>query len=618
MLEAIRNHAQGWIAKIILGLLILSFAIWGVESYVSGGGKETAVATVGGIDITEREFAEALSNQREAMGGQVDVDNPGLRKEVLDQLINTTLLGLAAGKAGMRVSDTQIEAALREIPVFQDNGVFSESRLEGWLRNRGMSRARLVELLRQDILLNKMQFAYGEGALLGPATVRRMAALLAEKREVSELFFPSRAQRDGVVIDDAAVKADYEANRANFATPEQVRVQYLALSVDSLLARIDIPEASARQHYEANAARYQEPEQRRASHILIRTAEGRDAARAKAKQILNEARANPARFADLARQHSQDPGSAQNGGSLGSFVRETMVKPFADAVFSMQVGGISDLVETEFGFHIIRLEGITPGARLGFEVVRHEIVEELRQQEAHRRFAEAAERFNNLVYEQPESLQPASQEFGLPLQESGWISREHAEPAMLAKPRLVEALFSPEALEKKHNTEAIEVNPGMLVAARVLEHKRAGVRPLAEVSDVIRAKLIEREALARAVAAGKAALKAARAGQEPAGWAAPAAVSRMQPAALPPAAIKAIFKSPVTSLPAYVGVEMPDGYRLYRLARVTPGEVAEAQLPFIQRDILRLTAQEELRAFLEFHRTQAKVKINTARAEKRD
>lgn len=618
MLEAIRHHAKGWIAKVILGLLIVSFAIWGVESYFGGGGKEPVVASVGEIEITQREFSEALSQQREAMGGQADADDPAFRKEVLDQLINIALLGLAAEKAGMRVSDAQVEAALAAVPAFQENGAFSEARLESWLRSRGMSRARLVELLRQDILLNTLQFAYAEGTVVAPAVVQRMADLVAEQREVSERFFPSRAHRDAVKIEDAAIAAAYEEERASFATPEQVRVQYLTLSVADIEAHIEVSEAQARQYYEAHATRFQEPEQRRASHILIRIGEDRAAARAKAERVLAEVRANPARFAELARQYSQDPGSAQNGGSLGSFVRETMVKPFADAVFAMQVGAISDLVETEFGFHIIRLDGVTPATRLGFEVVRGEIVAELRQQEAQRRFAEAAERFSNLVYEQPESLEAASQEFGLPVRESGWISRKQAEPAWLGRPRFIEAVFSPEVLDKKHNTEAIEINPGMLVAARVIEHQPAGVRPLAEVVELIRAKLIEREALARAVAEGKAALAAARAGQDPGGFSPPLTVSRMQPANLQPAAIKAIFKAATGSLPAYVGVETADGYRLYRLNRVSPGEVPQMQRSFIQRDLVRLTAQEELRAFLEFHRAQTKVKINTALVEKRD
>jgi peptidyl-prolyl cis-trans isomerase D len=294
-----------------------------------------------------------------------------------------------------------------------------------------------------------------------------------------------------------------------------------------------------------------------------------------------------------------------------------MVKPFADAVFSMNPGEIRGLVESEFGYHIIRLDGIVPGSKLGFEVVKDQIMEELRQQEAQRRFAEAADRFSNLVYEQPDSLEPAAKELRLPLQVSGWVSRKEAEPRVLAHPRLLDALFAEEALVKKHNTEAIEVAPNVLIAARVLEHRPEGLRPLQEVAGEIRLKLAAKAAREQAIAAGERALKAALAGEPPAGMSAPMTVSRMQPINLPPEAIKAIFKARTDRLPTYVGLESREGYRLYRIVSVTEGAMAQEQVGMIRRDLQRLTAQEELRALLEALRAKAKLDVNKAFIEAR-
>jgi peptidyl-prolyl cis-trans isomerase D len=619
MLEAIREHAQGWIAKIILGLIVLSFAIWGVDWYFQGGGQEAPVASIDDGEIGQSEFFQALKSQKESleesMGGKVDVDNKDFRKEVLEQMINIRLLGNAAMQAGMVVNEEQIGAMLQGIPAFQENGQFSEARLELWLRNRGMTRQALVNMIRQDMLLRQLQFGYGEGALVASPSAQQLADLLAQQREVNEAIFDAKDFIKTVNVDEKAVAAEYQARQQDYAIPAQVRLQYLILSVDAIQSGIVISEESARQYYENNRSRYQEPEQRRASHILVKadagmSAAARQAAKDKAAALLKDIQANPGRFAEIARQQSEDPGSAARGGDLGDFTRDMMVKPFADAAFGMKVGEISPLVESDFGYHIIRLDGITPGAILGFSLVKDDITQELRRQEAQRKFADAADRFSNLVYEQPDSLDPAAKEFQLQLQESAWIGRQNAEPALLANARLMDAVFSLESLEKKQNTEAIEVRAGTLVAARVLEHQPAGVKPLAEVADLIRLKLSTQAALDKALAAGKQALQAAQAGQVTSGMSAPMQVSRMQPMNLPAESVKAIFKADVSKLPAFVGVETRGGYRLYRINVVKAGDTPAEQGKLVRRDLVRLAGQEELRAYLEYNRAQAKIKIN--------
>lgn len=614
MLEAIRDRAQGWIAKVILALLIVPFALWGVDSYFSGTGKEAPAAKIGDIEISQREFAKAMQEQQEALG--VRVEEAALRERVMDQLINTRLLSQAARDTGFTILEPQVQAVLFGVEVFQENGGFSEVRMDNWLRGRGMGRGELLAMIGEDLLLKQVQIGLGEGALVPRPVARRLAGLLHQRREVNELVFAGKDFTRAVAIDDARVQQEYAARRGDFTTPAQVRLEYLTLSQRDLEVGIRIGDEQARAHYEANLARYQEPELRRASHILIKVdadadAAARAAARAKAESLLAETRKTPARFAELAREHSQDPGSAANGGDLGSFGRDMMVKPFADAVWGMQPGNIADIVETQFGYHIIRLDGVTAGAKLAFDVVKADIQRELVETEAQRRFIEAAERFSNLVYEQPDSLQPAAAEFELKIRQSGWIGQgqREAEPALLAHPRLLDAVFSEDAVGKRQNTEALEVSPNMLVSARVVEHRPPGVRPLAEVAGEIRASLVNAAARELAIEAGAKALAGARAGQAPGGLSTAMNVSRIQPLGLPSESLRAIFQADATTLPAYVGVESADGYRLYRINRVDAAEAPGELVETIRTDLRRLTMNEEMRAYLASLKAKAKIVI---------
>ncbi len=618
MLEAIRERAQGWIAKVILGLIIIPFALWGIDSYFSHGGKQAPAAEVDGSGISQREFIRSLKDQQEKLGGKVD--EKALRKLVLDQMINTRILTNGAEKAGFLISTPQVQDVVTGVDTFQENGKFSPARLDAWLRSQGMSQGELLKLISQDLLLKQVQIGYGQGALVAKASARPLAGLLAQQREINEAIFDQAKYINAVTIDDAAVAAEYNAHKADYATPAQARVQYLVLSQAVLGEAVQVSEEQARNYFKSNAARFQEPERRKASHILIKVDQGADAAtrqaaKAKAEQILAEVRKAPAKFAELARKDSQDPGSAAKGGDLGTFTRDTMVKPFADAVFSMKPNEISGPVETQFGYHIIRLDGIVPGAKLGFDAVKQEIIQELRQQEAQRRFAESAERFSNMVYEQPDSLEPAAKEFGLKIEESGWISKDKAQPALLANAKLLDQVFSDDSLNKHQNVEAVEVVPNTLVSARVLEYRPAGMQPLAEVSAAIRKKLAAQAALKLAVEAGKRALQAAQAGQAVTGLSAPMTVSRMQPLNLPAASIKAVFRVDAAKLPAYTGVETGEGYRLYRINRINAVTPPAQQVERIHNDMKRVVAQEEIRAYMEDLKSKAKVTIDPSALE---
>ncbi len=619
MLETIREHAQGWIARIILGLIALTFAFWGVDSYIKGDGKAPPAAKVNDGEISQHDFIKTLKEQGDAMKQQMGakVDEKALRAKVMEQMINTQLLAQAGHKAGFAILEPQIESILAGIEIFQEAGKFSSERLQAWLRSNGMSEQQLRAMIAQDLLLKQVQIGYGEGAVAPMPSAVRLAGLLAQQREVNEAQFDRKTFMNATRIDDKAVQSEYDAHKADYATPAMLRAQYLVLSQATLAEKVQIGDEQARKFYETNAARFQEPERRSASHILIKLDAGADdksrqAAKAKAEQVLAEVKKSPAQFAALAGKYSADAGSAKNGGSLGrAFTREEMVKPFSDAAFQMQKGAISNLVESQFGFHILRLDGIVPGAKLGFDVVKDDIIKELRQQEAQRKFAEAAERFSNMVYEQPDSLAPAAKEFGLTLQESAWFNPKSA-PAVLANAQLLQALYSSDAQKKRQNVEAVEVAPNTLVSARVLEYRAAGQRPLAEVAGEIRLKLAAQQARKLAIEAG---VKSLQHPEQVNNWSVAMTVSRMQPLNLPAAAVKAIFRTPSAKLPAYVGAETADGYRLYRIDRIMVGKADPEMAKRIRSDMRRLLSQEEMRAYLENLKAHASIKIDPAALE---
>ncbi len=611
MLETIRERAQGWIAKVILALLIVPFALWGIDSYFSGSGRQKPAATVNGDDITQRDFLKAVRDQKEALGGKVE--EKALRENVMEQLVNTRLLANAATKAGFSIQEPQVQAMLAGLEAFQENGQFSPAKLESWLRSRGMSQGELVQLVRQDQLLRQVQIGLGEGALAPRPSVVQLANLVGQQRDVNEIVFGLKNFESQVKVDDAAVQKEYDANKDKYVTPRQVKVQYAVLSLTQLEKGINVSDEEARKYYEANQDRYQEPERRRASHILIQVAAdanaaAKEAAKAKAEKVLAEVRAAPGKFADLAKKYSQDPGSGEKGGDLGAFTQDMMVKPFADAVWGMKPGDISGLVESPFGYHIIRLDGTIPGTKMGFEVVKGEIIQTLREQEAQRRFAEAAERFSNMVYEQPDSLEPVAKEFGLTLETSDWVHELSTTPSFLANPRVMEALFSEDSLQKHHNVEAVEVAPNTLVSARVMEYRPAGVVPLADVANAIRSVLVKEQARKLAEEAGQKALAEAQSGQSLEGWSGAMILSRSQAPSVPSEGLKAVFRANVSKLPAYAGANTADGYRLYRINKVTNVD-ASSHVEQMRGDLRRLIAQEEIRAYLENLKASAKIHI---------
>ena len=627
MFDAVRNNKR--IVQIFLALIALPFAFFGVESYVRNVGTGDDVASIGDVKITQQQFQQTLREQQERLraqaGGQFDpklLDTPEARKAILDDLVDQRLLMLEASKRRMFASDDAIRRAIASIDAFKVDGKFSPERYEALLKAQGMTPAGFEAQLRQDLTLQQLAGSIGQSGLVARTVSDRVLAMQSEKRDVQEFRISLESYLDKVKLADGAARKFFDENPKQFETPEQARVEYVVLSMEAIGAQLAVSDAEVKAWYDGHKDRYVQPEERRASHILIASEKlGKDKARARAEELLAEIRKNPAAFADLAKKNSDDPGSAAKGGDLGFFGRGMMVKPFEEATFSLKDGEISGVVESDFGFHIIKVTGIHAAKEKPLSEVKGEIEDELKKAAASRKFAEAAESFANLVYEQSDSLKPAADKFKLAVQTSGWINRQ-ANPANgpLGNEKVLAALFSEDSLKNKRNTEAVEIGPNTLVAARIAEYKPAMQVPFENVSASIGTLLRRQEAQAMARKDGEARLEVLRKGEDAIAWGAVKGVSRLDPRLLPPPAVPAVFRMDTEKLPSYTGVELPgSGYALFKMSKVEAGPALDdARRQAMLRQLGTIEAQEEVQAYLAALRTRYKVEINKAALEAKE
>jgi peptidyl-prolyl cis-trans isomerase D len=623
VLEAIRKHAKGWLAKIILGLIAVTFALFGIDSYMSGDRSGGVVAEVGELGISRNELTREIQSEsdrmRETLGPAFDptvAETADFRKKVLDSLIERKAMLQEAQKRKFLAPDAYVAAVLSQVPAFQQDGAFSQKRYEAVLRQNGHTPATFENEVRQDFMLKAVTSPVALAAFPSSTALTQIASLVAQQREISWVDLPASTVEAQIKVAPADIESKYEADKAAFTEPEQIRAEYLVLDIEAVAAGIAVSEKEIADYYQAHAAQFGQPEQRSASHILIAVdkdadAATRDQARAKASELAQTLQKAPARFAELARSQSQDPGSAAQDGSLGSFGRGMMVKPFEDAVFGMKQNEIRGPVESDFGFHIIRLDGIQTAQIAPLEEVRAAVVSELRKQQAQKQFADLADNFSNLVYENADSLQPAATAARLSVQQSGWMAAKTA-PSPFNHTALSAALFSPESIKSRQNTEAIEVKPGVLAAARVIEHRPARVRPLAEVSAAIEAKLRAEQRARLLAEKGETTLDGLAKGEE-AGlkWSAFKLVGRQPSADLDAAGSKAVFRVNADKLPAYTGFARPDGsYRIVRVSRVLEASSVDPMLlPPIESGLMRAQQLADMQAMTSLVKSGQKVKI---------
>lgn len=524
MLQIIRDRAQSWIAWVIVILIIIPFALWGINQYFDGG-KEISAAKVNDVEITQQALQQAVYQQqerlREMLGANYRSDmfpEDQLRQQVLEGMIERELLLQMAAGSGMRIADMILAATIRSIPAFQENGEFSQEAYERAVRMRGMNPAVFEAELRRDLISQQFYTGLARTDFATPAERQQQQQLELQRRDIGYLVVPVASFEGKVGVSDAEVQAFYDEQSRLFMQPEQVKVNYLELAANNFAKDIKVGEDELRARYQGQLANYQEAEQRRARHILITVSADADeaaveAARTKAIELLSKLRGG-ASFADMAKKHSQDPGSAAQGGDLGFFGRGIMDPVFEDAVFALKQGELSEPVRSSFGFHLIRLEEVSGGKTKAFEEVREQLLAELRTERAEQQFYAQAEQLANLTYEHPDTLEEAARQLGLSVQSSELFSRRGGKD-LWANPKLVAAAFNEDVLARGNNSEPIEVDKNHLVVLRVAEHQPEVRRPLSQVKADILTRLRRDKAGAEARTLAADLLQQLQQGAEP-------------------------------------------------------------------------------------------------------
>lgn len=625
MFESVRNNRRA--VQLFLGLITLPFAFWGVESYVRNAGAGDDVATVGGSKISQQEFQRALQAQQERMRTQMGgrdipaaaLDNPELRKAVIDSLVNQRLLAVHAQKAHLLVADQSLAQFIASVPELQENGKFSPARYEALVSAQGMSKEAFEQKLRQDMVVQQSVGAIAQASMPGEVAAGRWLAAQLESRTISEVQYKPEDFLAQAKVSADAVRTFYETNHKAFEVPEQAKAEFVVLDRQTLAAQAGVSDEEVKAWYDSHQDQYKQPEERRASHILITVAKDAPAdavkaAQAKIADILAQVKKNPGNFANLAKQYSQDPGSAKQGGDLGWFGHGAMVKPFEDAAFSLKEGAVSDVVRSDFGFHIIQVTGVHAEKVKTLADVRAQIAASLKEQSAQKKFAEASEGFTNAVYEQSDSLKPAADKYHLNIQSAGWVSKGGRGAGPLANPKMQAALFSDDAIKNHRNTEAVEVAPGVLVAAHVVEHKPATTRPLDEVKGDLEKYLQREEAAKLARKAGEEQVaQLQKGGAASLKWSNARNLPRLGAQGVTPDAVQAVFKADASKLPAYSGAALPGGvYAVYRIEKVAPydAKANDERAGFLRQQYGQLIAGEEIGAWVANLRQRYAVEIN--------
>jgi peptidyl-prolyl cis-trans isomerase D len=631
MFEFIRTHQR--LMQIFLALLIVpSFVLVGISSYQDRGGADNSVATVDGQPITQQDWEAAQRRQmdqyRAMLGERFDpklFDSPEAKQAILDNLVAERSISREIAKSHLTVGDLQLAKSIQEMPDFQKDGKFDIATYNGWLTARGMNGPMFDARMRHDLAVQQLAGSIQATAFAPRTVTTHLSDINDQEREVQELMFPVAEYAPKVNVTPEMVKAYYDKHPEQFEVPEQVKAEYVVFDANAVESQLTVSDAEVADAYNKNQARFATPEKRTASHILIATKKGatpaeQAAAKAKAEQVLAEVRKNPADFARIAKAQSQDPGSAELGGDLGTVEKGLFVKPVEDAIFALKDGETSGLVQSDYGFHIIKVTSVKPASRKSLEEAKPEIVAELKKQKMQKKYTELAELFTNTVFEQADSLKPAADKLGLKIETVEHLTRK-PNPALGNAPynnaKFLTALFSVESLKNKHNTEAVEVAPSTLVAGHVVDFKPASKRPLAEVEAQIRQVVTQEEAMRLAKQAGEAKLAAAKATGDATGFGPAKAVSRTKEPAINTTAAIAVLKADASKLPAYVGVEVPgQGYGVYRIGKVSQSaQPDQARRKQESEQITRAVGETEMYGYIEALKHKAKAKVTAKSAD---
>lgn len=624
MFDSIRNHKK-YLMGFLMILIIPSFVLFGVQGFTNMGQKGPVVATVDGHDISQSDWDQAHRSEsqrlREQMPG-IDgklLDSDAAKYASLERLVRERVLAAAVQKDHLYTSDQRLARALQQDPTIaalrKPDGSLDVERYRDLAARQGLTPEGFEARVRSDLSLRQVLDGVQSSGFAPSAVADVSLNAFFERREVRVLPILAKDFAAKVSPTEADIEQFYKDNAALFQAPEQIDAEYVVLDTNELAKSIVLNEDDLRTYYKENVARLSGDEERRASHILLNASPSasvaeREKVKAKAQALLEQVRKAPETFAAVAKAESQDPGSASKGGDLDFFGRGAMVKPFEDVVFGLKKGEISNVVETDFGYHIIQLNDIKAPKQKSFEEMRPQIEADLKRQQAQKKFAESADAFGNLVYEQSDSLKPAADQFKLQVQTVKGLTRQPVPgTGVLSNEKLLAALFAPEAVQSKRNTEAVETASGQMTAARVLAHLPARTLPLAEVRDSVRSRLVAQRAGRLAREDGEKKLAALKSGTDASALPASVVVARNDPKGLSGQILNTALSADPKQLPAWAGVSLGDqGYAIVKVEKVLTRAAAPAANQEVQQYAQWWNAAETL-AYYEMLKQRFKVKI---------
>ena len=602
MFDLIRKHNK--IMMLLLFVLIVpSFVLFGIDGYSRLKDQGEAVAVVDGKNIAQSEWDAAHKLEVDRIRNSapnVDpklLDSPEAKYATLERLVRERVIQAAASKLQLTASDSRLTRALQEEPTVaalrKPDGSFDLDRYKQLVGAQGMSPEMFEARVRSDISSRQVLAGIGATGLTTPAMADVSLNAFFERREVQVARFSTADFAAKAALSDGQLDSYYKDNPALFQAPEQANIEYLVLDLEAIRKTITLSPEDVQAYFKANADSLSGKEERRASHILIAAAKTapaaeRDQAKAKAEALLAQVQKAPDTFADVAKKNSQDPGSAVNGGDLDFFGRGAMTKPFEDATYALKKGDISAVVETEFGYHIIRLTDVKAPKQKTFEEMRPELEADLKKQQAQKKFAELAESFTNGVYEQADSFKTVADKLKLEVKTANNLLRKPAAAApgvgVLSNSKFLNAVFSPDAVEKKRNTEAVEIGPNQLASARVIQYTAARTLPFAEVKDRVRERVQAAQGAELARKDGLAKLEAWKAAPASAVLPEAVVVSRDQSGSKQPSpVIEAALRADTTKLPAFIGVDLgAQGYAVVKVNKLLERDTKGAN-PFEDR-----------------------------------
>lgn len=510
MLQDIRDKSQGVIVKVIIGVVIVTFALFGVEALVQSFTSTDTVAEVDGKEITRMELLQASETQRRqlisVMGGQIDpamLEENALQRRALDELIQRAVLMNQAESLNLGVSDAQVDAYLVQAEQFQTDGVFDQSKYLNFIRSLGFTPLAFKERIKQDVLIQQTRNALAGSEFILPSQVESIVELQNQKRSYDFIRYSLAQKTEQVNVTDEELQVYYNENSASFVSPEQVKLDYVVVSAADLQSQVEVTDAELKDAYDARVANFQ-GEEREASHILIDTSSRSDE---EAQARLAEAQdklANGESFSQLASEYSDDLGSKDNGGDLGYVSRGIMVGPFEDKLFAMEAGQV-DSVETEFGYHLIKLNEISETSAPSLDDMRDELMSDLVAQKAKDKLLEAHETITDLAYAS-DDLSAISSEYGVAILTTDYFGRDGGNDEITSSPSVISAGYSPTVLEDGHNSDLIELSDEEVVVVHVNDHKAAAQQTFDEAKDVIASIVVQQKAVEALQATANAAL----------------------------------------------------------------------------------------------------------------